>query len=101
MADINTNIDDIKEKIENVTDLFYRQLNDLAYNKLNELLVGITELIKNLEAIDSDYSKGVIIDLTSILMQCLEAMENKDTVLLADIMQYDLTEKIDEINSNI
>ena len=59
-----------------ITDLLYQENIPVAYRMLYLILPGMEEAIRLLEA--------------------LEAMENEDNILLADILQYEILERLRE-----
>lgn len=78
----------MKELIEEISELLYQENIDRAYGKLNVL---INELIGWTATLSLD-AQG---DIVESLKPALSAMEDKDTTLLADILQYELLEKIE------
>lgn len=78
-----------RQKLEAVIELLYQQNMQNAYR-------GMTEILPMIEAIISEQSAGVQVELTQVMKDALEAMEQGDMTLLADILQYDLLERIEE-----
>lgn len=96
---MNTMKNKIKEVIELIkvtTDYFYQQKDNLAYNTLNivlEKLINIVDELNQVNAnIDFDENK-----FNEDLRDTLNALENKDTVLLSDILVYEVTEQLQAI----
>jgi len=86
-------------KIEKVTDLFYKQKNTEGYAELNSTLLNITTAIDQLFEYKLE-NNSITIDenkLISNLTEAMHAMEEKDTILLADILQYEIMEQFKNI----
>ncbi len=80
----------LKHNLQEMIDLLYQQNIKEAYAKLAWLIPEIEKL-----AASCDVEKQK--ELTDILQSALEAMEQADLTLLADIIQYDLLEKLEEL----
>ena len=92
---IKEDISKLNIKINEVADLFYKQFEEEANAKLNLLLYDIENTINNivmLENIDFDTNA-----LNSSLNEAVNAMINKDNILLADILKYELTSQFDHV----
>lgn len=76
------------EELEQVTELFYQQKSKEGYEKLQELLADISLYVSGVE----DDAKQQ--ELLETLTEALDAMEQRDTTLLADILKYELLEKL-------
>lgn len=87
------------ELIDQVTDSLYKQDVKNGYMQLNEAIVHITKAI----TLVFEYNKnneGFIIEegkIVETFSQALSAMESKDTILLADVLQYEITEQFNDI----
>lgn len=100
-------MNDIKEKIEililkmkEMSDLFYKQQVQEGYillqSIIEEIMILTNELLayksqNNIEEIDIN---GISITLKDILA----AMEKQDTILMADIVLYEMVEKLQIIH---
>lgn len=87
------------EEIERVTDYFYKQHNQTGYSELDQVITDISLTIDKIfkyrsekQTINFDEQK-----LIDTLTEAMNAMEGKDTILLADILQYDLLEQFQDI----
>ncbi len=100
MSDLSMMIDNTKNIITGITELLYQQKPSEALVVMDSMLNAITELSVNLSRTDGipEEDKG---KLVVVLGEALSAMEKKDYVLLADILQYDMTDLLDEYNSII
>jgi hypothetical protein len=79
-------INDIIEKLQIIAELLYQERISDAYSELFPLLPRIELLISTTD--NDDFTQEVI----SKLKLALEAMESEDTLLLADVIQYELLE---------
>ena len=78
------------EEINQVTELLYQEKIEEAYERL-------AGLIRNMIALTADITdEAEQADFVTVLKPALEAMEQQDYTLLADILQYDLVEKLEE-----
>lgn len=87
-------IDKVSELVKAISELFYQQKNQEALAAMPGLLDGImnlSALISEKEGISEESKK----ELVKVMGDSLVAMENKDYVLLADILQYDMIETLD------
>ena len=85
-------VPDVISAIEDNTSLFYQQKNKEGYEMLDKtlaLLINITNGV-----LDSQKDKSEIYieeqDLNTILANAMNAIENGDTILLSDILYFDL-----------
>lgn len=87
----------ILEDIETVTDLFYQDKENQGYYGLALLLTKLNSLIELFLSGKEIIEKEKQEQLLNIMTQAMNAMEEKDIVLLSDILQYELKEKLEEI----
>ncbi len=93
----------IKEKIEIISNLLYQQNQNEAFSQLlvliNELSILSTHLFgQENEDILSNVEQN---RLLSTLNEAMNALEKKDGVLLADILNYDLTDLLNELEKQL
>lgn len=87
------------DHINKVTDSLYKQDVKNGYLQLNDAIGVITTAINSI----FEYKKNnvdFVIDEKKIVetfSEALNAMENKDTILLADILQYEVSEQFNHI----
>jgi len=84
--------------IDIVTDALYRQDVKPAYEKLNPLLSGLTLLLDQIYQ-ELNVNNAMDFDFNHIMLklsEALQAMEERDTVLLADILKYEIAEQLNE-----
>ncbi len=87
-------IDKVSELVKAISELFYQQKNQEALAAMPSLLDGImnlTTMIAEKEGISEESTQ----ELVKVMGESLVAMEKKDYVLLADILQYDMIETLD------
>lgn len=73
--------------IEEIVELCYQQKKQEAYEKIN---LFINELIKAIVAFPEDK----VVEVNEILKNILSAMEENDVVSVADLLEYELKEKL-------
>ena len=85
--------------IEEVTVLFYQQQENLGYNKLNPALNKIELALNEIFRLKNDNNEIQIDEQRIIgrLSDAMEALAIKDSVLLADILQYEVAEQFKNI----
>lgn len=87
-------LEQIIERIDRITDKFYKQEPQEGLKLLNQSLNlisnGIEQLIKECPSgeVSMEYQ-----EIIKYLKEALIAMEERDTILLADILQYELKER--------
>ena len=82
-------ISEMKEKMNEVADALYKSKAGFAL--MNDILPDISMLASQL---DED-KRGEFMD--DILYPLLDAMENQDNILAADIISYELLDVIDQL----
>lgn len=91
-------MNDIEKNIIMITEFFYQNNNQEALVCMPELLDGILKMAGILETLEN-ISEEDKQEFVKILTEALKAMEEKDYVLLADILQYDMIDKIEKIRN--
>lgn len=79
----------IKEEIMAIVDLLYQQNIKEAYPRLIQVLPKLEQFFAGF----GEEKRG---EWTEVLRSALEAMEQQDVTLLADILQYEILERMDE-----
>lgn len=83
----------IIDSIDETTTLFYQRKTEEGYQRLQttlEEIVGAVDRLytqKNVQANNSN-------DILNILGTAMTALENKDTILLSDILKFDLKQEL-------
>lgn len=85
--------------IKETTELFYQQKTAEAYEKMQETLGAIlqaVDILHEYKCANESFSleeERIAVSLT----EAMQAMESGDTVLLADILEYDFVEYLQEL----
>lgn len=91
-------IPEILNDINDITDCFYQQKTNEGYLVLISVIDRLTGMMDYISQIKN---KPELIDKNNKMMSALndatEALSEKDTVLLADIFKYDITDCLQEI----
>lgn len=82
---------DLLEVLEKISELLYQEKKDEAYGILIKCLPIMGVYINEIE--DAELQKEIVISLEN----AVAAMENNDYTLLADVLQYDIIEKLKDI----
>lgn len=103
MSDIRDMIQGTIQKTDQVVELFYQQKNQEAYGQMETLL---TDMMGTIDAIfaykaENDAFSFDEQGLTEVLKTTLAAMEDQDAILMADILKYDVIEKLQEIGDKL
>ncbi len=89
--------------VEEVIELFYQQKLEEALNKFEFVLGGMMTAIDTLFTYKTE-NDGFYLDETKLintLKDAMRALEDGDMVLLADILQYDYLEYMQELLDNM
>lgn len=98
MEELKLLIDRTIELVNLMTDMFYQQKNNEAMNLMNTVLdsvMAISAMLPQVETLEEAESNKLL----KVLEEAVVAMENKDYVLLADILKYDMIDVL-ELYSN-
>lgn len=85
----------IVDELNQITDKLQQQKVKVAYDQFNVTIGNLLISIGDLK-LDEKMTKDVI-KLNQVLKQCVEAMENKDNILLADLLEYEVIDILTEI----
>lgn len=85
------NLKQVTEALEKISDLLYQNNVEYAYKMLAVILGEMGQVICSVE--DESIRK----ELTGKLSEALQAMEDGDAVLMADILQYEINERLLEL----
>lgn len=98
MNELHEKLIKLKDTIKIVADCFYQQKDQEGYRGLITIIDDITAVSVILEG-QQEKEEVLLLNnrLQAALKQALDAMEQQDKVLMADIMNYDVTELLDEI----
>lgn len=83
--------------IDITTELFYQQKVKEGYGRIEDIIICVTELINYMSSQNGKEYEINGQELTSILYDAMQSIEVNDTILLADILQYELKEEIQRL----
>lgn len=87
------------DEIQEVIELFYEQNDKEAFEKFN-LAIGnimsMVDILHNYKNINTDLEFDEI-KVCNILKEAMDALQSDDKVLLADILQYDFVEYMNDL----
>lgn len=89
----------ILKNIDGMTELLYQEKVTEGYTLLNNVISQMDQLIRQIVFYQNETDK-IIVDEKKLLgsvEEAFQAMEGKDTVLLADIFSYDIKEQLEQI----
>ena len=98
MEELKVIIQQTMEDIGRVSDFFYQQKSSMAYENLESILVKLMNLTETLFALSNE--GRINIDgqrWSDNLTIAMQAMEEKDNVLLADILVFEIAGQLQEI----
>lgn len=103
MKDLKKEIETVINDLESIVEMFYQQKVQEAYSELNTALgkiMEITEVVQNYTAQNPD-KEIYMDDLLNALKETLSAMEERDVVLVADVLKYEVIEKLNDVAEQI
>ena len=101
MGNIREQIAQNIQEIDEVVEMFYQQKTQEAYTKLDPVLGNLLAAIDAVVAYQQEHSE-IEIDingLTEALKEALSAIEEKDAILMADVLKYEVVEKLETMMS--
>lgn len=99
MAELKEQIQQIEQQIDVVSELFYQQKTTEGYNQLEGIIVNVANVIDAVYASKPDDAAAMekINKLTAVLQETMQAMQEKDTILLADMLKYEILEQLQSL----
>lgn len=91
------------QAIRENTELFYQQKTQEAYIKMQDTINFILQAVEALNQYAAGH-EGFAVDsqrLVTSLTEAMNAMEEKDEILLADILEYDFVEYLQELTEEM
>lgn len=84
--------------IQQTTELFYRQKQTEGFQKMQDTVAAITQMVDTLHQYKEEHENFAYDEMAVVkaLTEAMDAMEAGDTVLLADILEYDFVEYLQE-----
>ncbi len=103
MEDLKQAIEMLSESIQKTTELFYTQREAEGYQAFGILLEPMATLIDRLfrEQAASGKPEFEQAEIARLLNEAMNAMEARDSVLLADILQYDFLDQLEQIAAQL
>lgn len=98
MKELREEIETIVKELDSIVEMFYQQKTQEAYTKLNPVLENI---MKMAELIQKYYAELDMEELLNALKEALSAMEERDAILMADVLKYEVIEKLNDIAAHI
>lgn len=85
--------------IKETTELFYQQKVKEGYAKMEGTIAAILQAVDTLHAYKMEHEAFSLEEerLAASLTEAMQAMEAGDVVLLADVLEYDFVEYIQEL----
>lgn len=96
MEHLKDHIQDTVEQINKVTELLYQKNNNEAFGRFNDVLTMLATLTDEIFSSD-EVAQEIKSSFLEYLKEAMNAMENKDFILLSDILQYDIIEHLENI----
>lgn len=103
MDDLKKNIENVILEIDDVVEMFYQQKTKDAYIKLDSVLADLLQVVDPIHAYEVEHPDDGVdsAGLTDALKETLSAMEEKDAILTADVLKYEVNEKLEMIMNAI
>ena len=98
MQDNNEILQTVILSIEETTTFFYQQKDKEGYEKLNESLTAIGLAMDIIHKLSAGNERFVAVEknINGYLNDAMEALAMKDSILLADILLYEIAEQFKE-----
>lgn len=92
-------IKDTIDNVQKVVDLFYQQNDKEAFDMFTGVLDDMSAAVQNLASYKEKNIQFEMdeIKIYNILNDAMEALQSDDKVLMADILQYDFIDYINEL----
>lgn len=103
MEEIRKQIEQNISEIDAVVEMFYQQKTQEAYGRLDFVLGKLMATIETAVKYQQEHTE-VKIDingLTEALKEALSAMEERDAILMADVLKYEVIEKLEAMIGNL
>jgi len=103
MVHMKNSIQEAMKVIEETTTLFYQQKNKEGFLRLDSTLNSLMQAVNEIVNYQVD-KKVQIIDeqiLNVVLTEAMKAIEQKDTILLSDLLIFEVKDMFEECLSKI
>ena len=103
MEELKQAVQMLSESIQKTTELFYTQKEAEGYQAFGVLLEPMATLLDRLFRLQAETGKPEFEqeEIARLLGEALNAMEARDGVLLADILQYDFLDPLEQIGAQL
>lgn len=95
-------LNEIAQYFEKANNSIEFMINDIRTNNnlndLVDLLEGLTYCFKGINLINIENINTSIEDLKENISEILDGVENQDFNLIADILEYEIMEKVEDLN---
>jgi KaiC/GvpD/RAD55 family RecA-like ATPase len=101
MASLKEQVSNNIAQINEVVEMFYQQKTQEAYVQLDKVLGDFSIVVDSLYAYQQENPEAGV-DVTVLLdalKEALSAVQEKDAILVADVLKYELLEKLEEMES--
>lgn len=96
MEHLKEQIQNTVRRINEVTELLYQKKNNEAFSRFDDVLLMLASLAEEIFSANEVVSEEKA-SFLKLLKEAMNAMENKDFILLSDILQYDIIELLENI----
>lgn len=85
--------------IDDVVEMFYQQKTQEAYLQLDPVLGQLMDTLASVITYAQEHPEaGIDVEsLTEALKEALSAVEERDAILMADVLKYEVIEKLEDI----
>lgn len=99
MTDIKKNIQERIQSMDAIAELFYQQQDGKGMEELSAELPRLVTAIDEMYLYKQEHEEMLFEDtqINEALQQMLSSMEEKDYVMLADVIKYEMIEKFQAI----
>lgn len=103
MENIKQQIEQNIEEIDAVVEMFYQQKTQDAYGQLDQILGKLMATVEAIMVYQQEHADAEIdiSALTGALKEALSAIEEKDAILMADVLKYEVIEKLEMIMDSL
>ncbi len=91
------------QSIRETTELFYQEKVQEGYAKMQDTIASVMQVVNVLHEYKCNHEEFSLDEarIASSLTEAMNAMEVGDTVLLADILEYDFIEYLEELSTEL
>lgn len=103
MENLKENVNALLQELDHITELFYQQKLQEAYDGLQEVITHMMDTVNQVFSWKQEHPDFSLDEegLADALKETLSVMEEQDTVLIADVLKYEVMEKFQDIVDNL